>query len=103
MLIKLFILSLFFLSPKLSAAADLNAENLLNTLCQDFLNGAEIYIEPIKLAASRLFWSLLGFSVILGGISFALKNEDIPSFLAFFVKLCINAGIFLFLDRKSVV
>lgn len=99
MLIKLFILSLCFLSPQLSAAAgaDLNAENLLNSLCQDFLNGAETYIEPIKLAASRLFWSLLGFSVILGGISFALKNEDIPSFLAFFVKLCINAGVFLFL------
>lgn len=99
MLIKLLILALCLLSPQIFASTqeDLNAENLLNNLCQDFLAGANLYIEPLKQAASRLFWSLLGISVVLAGINFAIKNEDIPSFLAFFVKLCLNAGIFLFL------
>ncbi len=96
MSIKYLLPYLLLLSPEVYAE-NLDGENLLNSLCQDFLSGAYIYIEPLKNAARSLFWSLLGFSVIMAGMSFALKNEDIPSFLAFFVKLCLNAGIFLFL------
>ena len=98
--IKLLLLIALFMSiPSFAQdnANSLNGENLLNNLAHAFLNGANAYVEPLKTAASSLFWSLLGISLVITGINFAIKNDDIPSFLAVFVKLCINAGIFLFL------
>ncbi len=76
---------------------DLSGENLLNNLAYRFLAGASVYATPLYQAASRLFWLLLGISIVSIGINVILKNDDLPSFLAIFVKLCINTGIFLFL------
>lgn len=75
----------------------LTPNGVLNYVADAFIAGAKSYSEPIKSAAERLFWLLLGISIVVSGIRLVLRQGDITAFFAIFVKLVILTGIFYFL------
>ena len=65
------------------AASPLTPNGILNYVSDTFVDSARIYSEPIKKAAERLFWMLLGIALISTGVRLAFNHGDIASFLPY--------------------
>lgn len=78
-------------------AQDIDAENILNSLTDNFLKNAEQSAKPIIEASERLFWMLLPISIVISGIKNLFKDANIQNFMFDLIKLMIVTGIFYFL------
>ncbi len=100
MCIKLFKLLLLLVLSAVSlkvTAQNLSPNGMLNYVTNAFISGAGVYAAPIKAAAERLFWLLLGIAVVTNGIRMATKQEEISSCFAIFVRLTLLTGMFYYL------
>lgn len=79
------------------AASPLTPNGILNYVSDTFVDSARIYSEPIKKAAERLFWMLLGIALISTGVRLAFNHGDIASFYSVFVRIILLTGMFYFL------
>lgn len=80
-----------------AAGGALTPNGVLNYVSDSFIANAQTYSEPIKKAAERLFWLLLGISIVVSGVRLVLRQGDISSFFAVFIKLIVLTGLFYFL------
>ena len=95
------LLTLLLVPSCANAAQTLEPDGMLNYIAQQFISGASRYSEPIKQAAERLFWILLGISIVTSGIRMVLRSGDPASFFAVLVRLCLLTGTFYFLLKNG--
>ena len=96
-MIRLFILIIVLFLPTYSNAEPLNADNILNSLSDYFINEVKLTAIPIKQAATRLFFLLLPIGIVVHGIKLLFRSGNIQSFSLEMVKLALITGIYLFL------
>lgn len=94
---KITIFTLLCLMCSCVYAQDIDAENILNSLTDNFLKNAEQSAKPIIEASERLFWMLLPISIVISGIKNLFKDANIQNFMFDLIKLMIVTGIFYFL------
>lgn len=97
LLIITFCLAACLFSRDAQAASALTPNGILNYVSDTFLESARMYSVPIKKAAERLFWLLLGIALVVSGIRLATHQGDVQSFAAVFVKILLLTGLFYFL------
>lgn len=98
MYVKAFVALLLLCSfPALAMDNALTPDGVLNYVADAFIDHARSYSEPIKQAAERLFWGLLGISIVSAGIRMIFRQGDLSSFFAVFIKLIVLTGVFYFL------
>lgn len=78
------------------AFEEVNLESF-NTVTTEFQENIKTYTDAIKDAATRLFWTLLTFSLITTGIRLIFVEGNVQTFTGVFVRLTITTGVFYFL------
>lgn len=89
-------LVLIIYSNNCLALENINLESF-NSVTTEFQENISTYTTVIKGAATRLFWTLLTFSLITTGIRLIFISGNVQTFTGVFVKLIITTGIFYFL------
>ena len=77
------------------------AQNVVDTVMQDYKNAAASWVGPLETLALQLFWSLavIQFCYAMGQLAF--RGADLSEFLAELVTQILFIGIFLFLVQNS--
>ncbi|MBQ2381461.1 type IV secretion system protein [Succinivibrio faecicola] len=96
-ILSLCLLLTVLLLPGISSAQALNADNILSSLSEHFINEVRLTAEPIKQAATRLFFLLLPIAIVLQGLKLIFRSGNYMSFSLEMVKLTLITGIYLFL------
>lgn len=76
-------------------------EGALDFVTGTFLDTVNSYAEPIKRAATRLFWLLLSLSIVWIGCKRIFMPDNIQDLTAVFLRLVVVTGVFLFLLQNG--
>ena len=78
-----------------------HAQNVVDTVMQDYQNAANSWVGPLQTIATQLFWALAGiqFCYALGMLAF--RGADLSEILAELVTQILVIGIFFFLVQNS--
>ena len=75
-ILSLCLLLTVLLLPGISSAQALNADNILSSLSEHFINEVRLTAEPIKQAATRRFFLLLPIASVLQGLKLSFRSGN---------------------------